>query len=948
MTGKKIEWDKYSLKIGEDEERIFLIGGEFHYWRVPDKERWLEILKSYKGAGLNCIRVYFHWGFHSPNEGIYNFDDNRDIDYLLKICEEIGLYVLTAIGPYSCAESNAGGYPTWLLQKKEINIRHMKGTGRQKFDENYMYYCKQWYSNVISKIKPHQITENPDGCVILCQIENEYPKSMAGLKGQPEYMQGLKNYVDELGITVPTYHNDVWEMNSWEDIVDLTGFDKYTIHADKEPKELPLLPWSTKQFAQKIDKAENNVKKVTSPLIERPMFIPELQGGWFNHWGIQYGYDELYDFYGSKFQKLILQSSTAQRVTMAVLYMFYGGTNYGNIANPEVYTSYDYSACIREYGFLSNKYKEVRQFSLFVKSFKDSLCQTDPVETPNLKCKIKDIFYKQRLSPYDGTDYYFFRNFNKENEEFSITLMDKKKEDGKIVEGTIVPKLGTQKLIYNDGFIAIGNHAIDGFRIKFCSLPILVKSPYEGGTLLIVIQNSGELLLEGTGFKTEGYINAVKDVDNFTRFSLPGEGYDTITSVDGKKLFIIFLKPENALTLNAEFNNEDINVIWGPYASYFNKKGKIEIETIGLQDVKLITSSSSVSDLSELKEVHVPGVKYKQFGEDIKLPEIIIDKWNSLNTDWLNKSNDDIWKEIDINNENNPLDYGFSGSHVLYKCEFNPGTGEQLKLNTDKPTEIKITLNTRHKTAIWANNQYIGKQNNYNVKVGKVGAMNGPDFSNRGKSEFILNSEIVPREKCKLLVLTENLGYNKHFFPTNDVRNPRGILSAKFNKKFVESKWYITGIDITKLTDPYKSSGLPGETKEYNKGMGDSWKEVPGILSINPNEQIKWFKTKFNWNLDEETRLPIRICLEGNHNVNIFLNGNYIGRYWGEVGPQNDFYLMDKLLQAENTLVLCCWTTEKDESELKVEIKPYTINPESGNIDEKGIPFITKKKSIDL
>jgi beta-galactosidase GanA len=73
-----------------------ILSGEFHYWRLPDKSRWKSILQEYKNAGLNTIRIYFHWGFHSPDEGVYHFDGNRDLDYLLTLCEELHLFVLAA------------------------------------------------------------------------------------------------------------------------------------------------------------------------------------------------------------------------------------------------------------------------------------------------------------------------------------------------------------------------------------------------------------------------------------------------------------------------------------------------------------------------------------------------------------------------------------------------------------------------------------------------------------------------------------------------------------------------------------------------------------------------------------------------------------------------------------------------------------------------------------
>ncbi|MEJ2250376.1 MAG: beta-galactosidase, partial [Candidatus Lokiarchaeota archaeon] len=60
MNGLSIAWDKYSLVI--DGKRIFIRSGEFHYWRLPDRNRWRDILQMYKIAGLNTVRIYFHWG----------------------------------------------------------------------------------------------------------------------------------------------------------------------------------------------------------------------------------------------------------------------------------------------------------------------------------------------------------------------------------------------------------------------------------------------------------------------------------------------------------------------------------------------------------------------------------------------------------------------------------------------------------------------------------------------------------------------------------------------------------------------------------------------------------------------------------------------------------------------------------------------------------------------
>lgn len=922
-----IDWDKYSLIINS--KRVFLVGGEFHYWRVPDRESWLDILKMYKSAGLNCIRIYFHWGFHQPNEDKFIFEGNRDVNYLLELCEQLGLFVFIACGPYICAETNSGGYPLWLVRKRNIRIRHMKRTLLQKYDLEFVECCKKWYAEFIKHIKHHQITESEKGCIIGFQIDNEYPEKIFILKGNRKYMQTLYDTAKEEGISVPIFHNDIFEFNSWNGLVDLYGFDKYPIHAQRHPKNLPLPAWNTKSFAKRMGNSEKKIQKFGPPANESPLFIPELQGGWFNHWTISYGFDELYDFFGPNYQKVIYQTCAAQRVTIMSLYMFYGGTNWGIIGSPEVYSSYDYSGAIREYKYISERYRQLRLFTLFTKSFESELTKTLPVDVPNISCTVNDILYKQRYTD-NGVRFYFFRNFNKDHiEEFAINMED----------GTQTPKVNKIQLKYLDGFIAIGNLKINGFKIKLCSLPIVIKHDYLDGTLLVCIQNKGELLLEGTDFQTKGYINSLKE-KNFTRFSFVREGYDTIVSPEGKTLYIVCLEPTTALTLNADFDNAIFTVIYGPYHSYFDKKGSIEIETMGQQEVRIISSHETIQGFKNLTDARIPGVKFAVFGKTEDKSKIIIGNWSKLTSKIDDPTFSDYWTRIDYE-QRNPLDHGYFGAYTWYKCVFNPGEVEDLS----------ITINIRNKAGIWLNNQCIGGMVNYSpsdVNLFKPGSMNGPDPSFLGKKKFNLTPYLKKGVINELIILTESLGQPKGFFPMMDTRNPRGLLSAKFSKKVLNVQWYISGVDVTKIENPYNSIGLIEENLDYTNGKAKGWISVTdSCLKITPNDKLLWYKTSFKYEKGSNIRSPLRIHLEGLVNANIFLNGHYIGRYWGEKGPQHDFYLMDNLVKSDNTLVIAVWTIENDNN-FSVKILPYNIDIKSGNINEQGHPFETEKHFITL
>jgi hypothetical protein len=219
------------------------------------------------------------------------------------------------------------------------------------------------------------------------------------------------------------------------------------------------------------------------------------------------------------------------------------------------------------------------------------------------------------------------------------------------------------------------------------------------------------------------------------------------------------------------------------------------------------------------------------------------------------------------------------------------------------------------------------------------GSITGPDPLRLGGKKYTLSKALVPGKENELVVLVESLGQGKQFFMFNDCRIPRGILSAKFSKELASEKWSIAGTDVTKLNDAYATSGLPGEV-EALADENPSWESMDE-LALQPDDQVTWFRTSFKWNPPEGAWVPLRLHLEGFHNANVFLNGHYIGRYWGDQGPQHDFYLMDKFLRSENTLVLGCWTTTDDS--FSAEVKPYVVKPDSGNIDETGTLVATKQ-----
>ena len=191
--------------------------------------------------------------------------------------------------------------------------------------------------------------------MIAFQIENESFELFKGIPlGLADDMRHLCKTAREAGITVPFFTNDAWEEGSFVTRppghsvlgkptfgIDLFGFDKYIVFcptsaplatlSGKNESKTGWAEWSVKDVTNGIEGMEDRVRSIGGGAAESPIFIAELQGGWFNHYTVKHTYDDVYSFYGESYTNLVLDSILTQGVTMFSYYMFYGGTNWGTI-----------------------------------------------------------------------------------------------------------------------------------------------------------------------------------------------------------------------------------------------------------------------------------------------------------------------------------------------------------------------------------------------------------------------------------------------------------------------------------------------------------------------------------------------------------------------------------------------------------------------------------------
>lgn len=379
----QITYDKNSLII--DGERVFIRSGAFHYFRTPGVDAALDRFRKMKAGGYNAVDIYFNWNFHSKAKGEYDFSGIKDVRKILEAAKSTGLFVIARPGPFINAEVNAGGLPFWLLKENNVIPRNRIGS-EYHYSPEYMKFITQWYDQIIPIIKDF---DN----IIAFQIENEYATD----EMDEEYMKELYKMARERGITCPIFHNDAYCAGLWADILDIYACDIY-------PYINPNQKWKEDHFCfDTIDNIEDNVRSFKD---DAPIFIAEMQGGWFDKWdGI--GYDKMRAALGDEHINIMTKTAISQGVTMFNHYMAVGGTSWDDLGCDEVYTSYDFCSGIDEFGQLQPNFFKAKEINYFLEAF--GLANTDERENFDLG---ENIFALTRKDHQNECRWLFARNLN--------------------------------------------------------------------------------------------------------------------------------------------------------------------------------------------------------------------------------------------------------------------------------------------------------------------------------------------------------------------------------------------------------------------------------------------------------------------------------------------------------------------------------------------------------
>lgn len=463
-TNSAIVFDKYSLALAGGRQRIFIFAAEFHPWRLPSPSLWRDVLQKIRAAGFNTVSIYTHWGLIQPNphpSSIYLTGVN-DLDFFLTVAKEEGLFVIVRPGPYINAETTVGGMAAWT-----VNLDAVLRTNDTAWGDAWKPYI-QAVSRVVVK---HQLVYKGEklggGSVIMVQADNEYTSGPA----ERAYMKELIHFLKQAGISVPISYNDPGRDSNFVDLVDLYGLDSYPQRFDCSHPST-WVPFRPDYLQYHLD---------TNP--QQPFYIPEFQGGSYDPYGGP-GYEQCGQMTNASFTRVANQALVAQRVTLLSLYMVYGGTNWGGLAEPDVYTSYDYGAAISEHRQIGGeKYAELKRQGWFFSTFPDLAATEQVLDGPGIK-----LSQTSDLDSGESVEKELLRTSVLENPEtaskFYIVRYDDTRESRRVRFALEIESLGERILVGrklgDDVEKNLGTNHLDGRDSHI--IPVDQKLP--GGLLL--------------------------------------------------------------------------------------------------------------------------------------------------------------------------------------------------------------------------------------------------------------------------------------------------------------------------------------------------------------------------------------------------------------------------------------------------------------------------------
>jgi beta-galactosidase GanA len=933
-----VTYDEHSLMVYG--ERIFVFSGEFHPYRLPVPDLWLDVFQKVKALGFSAVSFYVHWALVEGQPGNYSANGVFAFEPFFTAAQEAGIYLIARPGPYINAESSGGGFPGWL--------QRIKGQLRTRAPD-YLAATDNYVANIGASIAKAQITNG--GPVILVQPENEYTGSYGPVTGgfpDPVYFAYVKQQLRDAGIIVPFISNDASPTGLFapgdivdgttEGDVDIYGHDSYPLGFDcANPYTWP---------AGDIPSSFHSTHEAQSP--STFYSLDEFQGGSFDPWG-GLGFAQCSILLNMEFERVFYKNDFAAGAALLSIYMIFGGTNWGNLGHPGGYTSYDYGSSITENRELyREKYSELKLEANFLKVSPAYL--TAKVGTPSTSAYTNNtsIYTTPLFGNGSATNFYVVRHSDYQTEVSASYNFNVGTSKGTVT----IPQLGgSLKLSGRDSKWHVTDYDLGGTTLLYSSAEIFTWKKFEDDTVLVVYGGPGEqheLAVVSTSSATtvEGSGITTKSTNGTTILNWQTSSTRRVVQVGSLLVYI--------LDRNSAYNYWVPDFVrsdeWGAYTSNLENRTSVIVEAGYLVrsvyiegtalhidgDINATVPIKVIGAPSSTKDLHFNSLKL-DFNTDpitgewsstlpytapvISLPDLSTLDWKYVdNLPEVSSSYDDsAWTNADHPTSNNTVfslltptslfscDYGYNTGVLIYRGHFT-ANGQETTLN------IETQGGSAFGSSVWLNSSYIG-------------SWPGIDASSAWNSTYTVPN-LVSGKSYVFTVVVDNNGLDENWVVGPDeMKDPRGILNYSLDGHAQSDiSWKLTGnlggeAYIDKVRGPLNEGGLYAERQGWTQPFppNHNWASGSPETGIS-TAGVAFYQADFSLDLPDNYDIPLTFNF-GNTTINgatadyraqLWINGYQFGKYTNNVGPQSSFPVPQGILDyhGQNWLAVELWAQQ--------------------------------------
>lgn len=915
-----VTFDAYSVIV--DGRRVPLWSGEMHPFRLPSPSLWLDVLQKMRANGYNAVSIYVSWNYHSAAPGEYDFTGVRDLDLFLKMAAETGLYVIARPGPYINAEVDSGGFPGWL------GATAAKARGN---DPVYLGYVDEWLTAVNAVIGRYLHTKGT-GTVLLYQLENEYASHVNDTTGKG-YMEHMYAKVRADGIDVPLFHNDKGRNGYWVPGSFPTGGEEgsYMYAFDGYPSPTGTPPdWG--YFGTGGAKGGATASPST------PGFMAEFGGGWFDPWGGAefggLGYAESRRTRDAAYERRFYLTNLANGIKVHNVYMTFGGTSWGWLPAPVVYTSYDYGAAIDEGRNQTSKLTPMRQIGSMLASFPDLAELDRAVDTAASNATVR-VYHL--TNPERGSHVYMVRNDTTQAATFTLpvvtaagTLTVPAAAGGARLAGKDMKllatnlSLGRRALLYTTAQPMLRSSGDDQDLAVFIGRP---GDPVE--TVLACRENPVVTVLAGDATTTyeagAGTLRINTSLDGLTRVLVEGGGADV-------PLLLLFADdPAASVLWPTEVDSGTVLVSGPALVRTAERTGavlRLTGDTSGPSGLEVWAPRGIRNVIWNERPLQVRGTASGSLtGDDlpgpapVQLPALTGWRYAEENPEAAAGFDDSSWRPCDLTTSHSTTavpagqpavlfadDYGFHYGDVWYRAQVADATAAAA-------LALSYAAGTQGLLMAWWDGQPLGTH-----RLPVPAKAQDTQGTWTATATFAVPADLRGSGPHTVAVLVRRMAHEEDGGANDAFKAARGLTAAVLDGNATALTWRIQGAaGADQVRGPLNTGGLYGERHGWHlQDFPDrEWDRVE-LPHSTTRQGVSWYRTEFRLDVDDSVDASLGLVLKDDatraYRAQIFVNGWNLGQYINDVGPQHTFVLPNGILRTRgtNTLavaVLCDGTT---------------------------------------